>query len=80
MMITLMATTLSPNLHTAPLLEGWRVNMTAVLSLRDMEAFPVTIEVNGRQEVIISPICEVRLPNMILYASGVADELLARAR
>lgn len=61
------------------LLEAYRLNSSQIISIRDLGSYRVRVKEDSI-ETILSPICEIRLPGMTFYASGVADELLARIR
>ncbi len=61
-------------------LEAYRINGDQVISFRDLGSYRVCYVYNGQYQVIMTPICEIKLPGLTLYASGIAEELEARAR
>ena len=63
--------------HPPPPFAPWHVNLAACSALRDVGSY--TIRLPGGTD-IRSPICELTLPQKTLFVSGVAEELLARAR
>lgn len=75
--ITVMASTAKVE---GTLLEAYRLNAAQILSIRDLGTYTVSIQQEGGLLEFESPICEIKLPGLTFYASGVADELLARTR
>lgn len=61
------------------LLEAYRLNASQIISIRDLGSYRVRVK-EDTIETILSPIVEIKMPGMTFYASGVADELLARIR
>lgn len=76
--ITVMAKTL---LLDSEELTAWKVQSNAILFMRDRGTYEVFYHTEtGVRVSFRSPIVEIGLPGMRLYASGVVDELEARTR
>jgi len=74
--------TVMASLHKSEdtILEAYRLNSSQILSIRDLGNYFVCISDGGVIRRFESPIAEIQMPGMTFYASGVADELLARVR
>ena len=77
--LIVMATQTCPSGTGEELLEGYRLNADQIISIRDIGVYSIRIS-DDTLGTIRSPICEIRLPGLTVYASGIADEILARAR
>lgn len=73
--ITVMATL---EKQEGSILEAYRINASQIISIRDLGSYFVRLE--NDPKLFISPIAEIKMPGLTFFASGVAEELLARIR
>jgi hypothetical protein len=73
--LTVMATT-----EMGGTLEPYHVNPAQIIAMRDLGSFTVRIILNPEIDTIRTPITEIMLPGLSLFASGVAADLLTRTR
>lgn len=71
-----MATT---NLADDAIFDQYEINPAQILSVRQLPPRRIRVDATSFT-TIYSPIVEITMPGVTYYASGVADEILARGR
>ena len=62
------------------MMEAYHLNISQIISIRDLEPAKVWRTEPGGSVYWESPIAEIQMNGTTFYVSGVADELLARTR